>query len=286
MVQHTKFSSYDGKTSLFSLPNKIKLNNPILIAGFPGPGLVGSISINYIIKKLDMQHILCFESEFIVPGVIFMDGKLHHPFRIYSNIDGTICALICEAPIMINGMHSVLDTLAKWAEDIGIQDVFIIDGMAIQPRSSTDLNPQILSNVERSPIILSSDDNKIIDSINNNKNVNIESLIEGSTSFIGGIAGGLLSSSISHNISCSVIFIPTQSGIPDPEGAALTIEFLQNTIANNYFKVDTTELRKEGEEVKHKLSNLIKSIKQQQQQQQQEQSHLIHNGKHDPLMYS
>jgi proteasome assembly chaperone (PAC2) family protein len=66
MVQHTKFTSYDGKTCLFSLPNTIKLNNPILIAGFPGPGLVGSISINYVIKKIDMQQILCFESEFIV----------------------------------------------------------------------------------------------------------------------------------------------------------------------------------------------------------------------------
>ena len=281
MVQHTKFSSYDGKTSLFSLPNTIKLNNPILIAGFPGPGLVGSISINYVIKKLDMQQILCFESEFIVPGVIFMDGKLHHPFRIYSNLDGTICALICEAPIMINGMHSVLDALAKWAEDVGIKDVFVIDGMAIQPRSTTDVNPKVLSNVERIPIILSSDDGKFINSNTNKKNINIESLIEGSTSFIGGIIGGLLSSCISHNISCSVIFIPTQSGIPDPDGAALTLELLQNTIANNNFKVDTTELRKEGEEMKHKLNNLIKSIK-----QQQEQLHLIHDGKHDPIMYS
>ena len=281
MVQHTKFSSYDGKTSLFSLPNTIKLNNPLLIAGFPGPGLVGSISINYVIKKLDMQQIFCFESEFIVPGVIFMDGKLHHPFRIYSNLDGTICAVICEAPIMINGMHSVLDALATWAEDIGINDVFVIDGIAIRPGSSTDSNSKVLSNLERRPIILSSGDDKIINSNNNKPNLNIESLIEGSTTFIGGIAGGLLSSCISHNISCSVIFIPTQSGIPDPDGAALTIELLQNTIANNNFKVDTSELRKQGEEMKHKLNNLIKSIK-----QQQEQSQLIHDGKHDPIMYS
>jgi predicted ATP-grasp superfamily ATP-dependent carboligase len=61
----------------------------------------------------------------------------------------------------------------------------------------------------------------------------------------------------------------------------LTIELLQNIIANNNFKVDTTELRKEGEEMKHKLNNLIKSIK-----QQQEQSYLIHDGKHDSLLYS
>ena len=281
MVQHIKFSSYDGKTSLFSLPNTIKLNNPLLIAGFPGPGLVGSISINYVIKKLDMQQIFCFESEFIVPGVIFMDGKLHHPFRIYSNLDGTICAVICEAPIMINGMHSLLDALATWAEDIGIHDVFVIDGIAIPPGSITDSNSKVLSNLERRPIILSSSGDKIINSNNNKPDLNIESLIEGSTTFIGGIAGGLLSSCISHNISCSVIFIPTQSGIPDPDGAALTIELLQHTIANNNFKVDTSELRKQGEEMKHKLNNLIKSVK-----QQQEQSQLIHDGKHDPIMYS
>jgi len=68
---------------------------------------------------------------------------------------------------------------------------------------------------------------------------------------------------------------------PDPDGAALTIELLQIIIANNNFKVDTSELRKQGEEMKHKLNNLIKSIK-----QQQEQFQLIHDGKHDPIMYS
>jgi uncharacterized protein len=281
MVQHTKFSSYDGKTSLFSLPNTIKLNNPLLIAGFPGPGLVGSISINYVIKKLEMQQIFCFESEFIVPGVIFMDGKLHHPFRIYSNSEGTICAVVCEAPIMINGLHSVLDALATWAEDIGINNVFVIDGMSIGRVSDTEVNSPVISHSKRNPIILSSDESKIINSNNNKKDLNIESLIEGSSTFIGGIAGGLLSSCISHNISCSVIFIPTQSGIPDPDGAALTIELLQNTISNNNFRVDTTELKKQGEEMKHKLINLIKSIK-----QQQEQSQLIHDSKNDPIMYS
>ena len=281
MVQHTKFSSYDGKTSLFSLPNTIKLNNPLLIAGFPGPGLVGSISINYVIKKLEMQQIFCFESEFIVPGVIFMDGKLHHPFRVYSNSEGTICAVVCEAPIMIDGLHSVLDALAMWAEDIGINDVFVIDGMSIGQVSYTEVNSPVISHSTRNPIILSSDESKIINSNTNKKDLNIESLIEGSSTFIGGIVGGLLSSCISHNISCSVIFIPTQSGIPDPDGAALTIELLQNTISNNNFRVDTTELKKQGEEMKHKLINLIKSIK-----QQQEQSQLIHDSKNDPIMYS
>ncbi len=281
MVKHTKFSSYDGKTSLFSLPNTIKLNNPILIAGFPGPGLVGSISINYIIKKLEMHQIICFESEFIVPGVIFMDGKLHHPFRIYSNLEGTICALVCEAPIMVHGMHSVVDALAKWAEDIDVSEVFVIEGMTIRRVSNTDINSQQILNSERNPIILSSKERKIIHSNNRKENLNIHSLIEGSTTFIGGIVGGLLSSCLSHNISCSVIYIPTHTGIPDPDGAAITIELLENTIDNNNFKIDTTELRKEGQFIKEQLSNLIRSIK-----LQQDQSQLPPEVKQDAVMYS
>jgi uncharacterized protein len=281
MVKHTKFSSYDGKTSLFSLPNTIKLNNPILIAGFPGPGLVGSISINYIIKKLEMHQIICFESEFIVPGVIFMDGKLRHPFRIYSNLEGTICALVCEAPIMVHGMHSVVDALAKWAEDIDVSEVFVIEGMTIRRVSNTDINSQQILNSERNPIILSSKERKIIHSNNRKENLNIHSLIEGSTTFIGGIVGGLLSSCLSHNISCSVIYIPTRTGIPDPDGAAITIELLENTIDNNNFKIDTTELRKEGQFIKEQLSNLIRSIK-----LQQDQSQLPPEVKQDAVMYS
>ena len=39
--------------------NNLQKNKTILIAGFPGPGLVGSISTSYIIDKLNMHQIAC-----------------------------------------------------------------------------------------------------------------------------------------------------------------------------------------------------------------------------------
>ena len=78
------------------IQNKTKLNAPILIAGFPGPGLVGSISTSYIINKLHMHQIACVESEFIVPGVIYVGGKLRHPFRLYANKDGRNSFFYCK----------------------------------------------------------------------------------------------------------------------------------------------------------------------------------------------
>jgi uncharacterized protein len=181
---------------------------------------------------------------------------------------------------MVHGMHSVVDALAKWAEDIDVSEVFVIEGMTIRRVSNTDINSQQILNSERNPIILSSKERKIIHSNNRKENLNIHSLIEGSTTFIGGIVGGLLSSCLSHNISCSVIYISTHTGIPDPDGAAITIELLENTIDNNNFKIDTTELRKEGQFIKEQLSNLIRSIK-----LQQDQSQLPLEVKQDAVMY-
>ena len=51
----------EGKTTVRSIAKVIQkkksLDSPILIAGFPGPGLVGSISTSYIINRLHMEQI-------------------------------------------------------------------------------------------------------------------------------------------------------------------------------------------------------------------------------------
>ncbi len=87
----------DGKSQVKPLTkviqSKAKLDNPILIAGFPGAGMVGAISTSYVIEKLHMHQIACVESDYIVPGVIYVGGKLRHPFRLYANREGTVCVL-------------------------------------------------------------------------------------------------------------------------------------------------------------------------------------------------
>jgi len=49
---------------------------------------------------------------------------------------------------MIDGMHSALDAIATQAEDVGIDDVFVNDRIAIRPGSSTVSNSKVLSTLE------------------------------------------------------------------------------------------------------------------------------------------
>jgi uncharacterized protein len=268
----------NGKTRVKPLAKvvqrKKKLNSPILIAGFPGAGLVGSISTSYIINKLHMNQMACVESEFIVPGVIYAEGKLRHPFRLYSNEEGDVCVLVCEAPIMVHGMYSVLDTVVKWALNNKVKEVIVLDGIAVEG----------LPDSKRVPIILSSDGkaadaaNLIHDDNNNNNDVTNKeekedddgSSIYPTTAFIGGIAGGILSSCLSNGIASKALLIFAARGMPDPEGSAILIESLSKITNNESLKIDTQQLRKQGASLKTRMEKIIQSFAEQQQGQQQQ----------------
>ena len=267
-------SGTEGKTTVRPLAkviqNKIKLDSPILIAGFPGPGLVGSISTSYIINRLHMEQIACVESEFIVPGVIYAEGKLRHPFRLYSNEEGNVCVLVCEAPIMIQGMHSVLDTVTKWALNNKVKQVMVLDGIAAEG----------IPNLKRTPIIMSSD-GEVADAASLIQDIDepidkeaqagfdSERNIYPTTAYIGGLAGGLLSSCLSNGLASKALFISSTRGIPDPEGAAILLESLDKITDNKSLEIDTQHLRKQGVALRARMEKIIQSLRGQQQQPQE-----------------
>jgi uncharacterized protein len=256
--------------------DKLQNSKSVLIAGFPGPGLVGSISTSYIIDKLNMHQIACVESQYISPGVIFIDGKLRHPFRLYANEAGNVCVLVCEAPLMINGIHSVLDTVMDWAIKNTIQEVLVLDGVPVQGIPRSDRHTTILQSTEMENNITNDNNNKKEGniSISDNKgqiqsnfnNSAIEESLKKYTTFIGGIAGGLLSACLSNQIPCAAILVPSSSGIPDPEGAALLIESYNSIIKDENLKIDPTQLKEQGQILKRQLEQIIKSEQEQREQ--------------------
>jgi uncharacterized protein len=269
-----KAENDNGKTRVKSIiavrQNKIRLNNPILIAGFPGPGLVGSISTSHIIEQLHMHQIACVESEFIVPGVIYIAGKIRHPFRLYSNQEGNVCVLVCEAPIMIQGIHSVLDTVVKWAKENEVREVMVLEGIPVEGIPDSSRKPMILSSAIRED---NNNDSFYKDDTGEKKDFSFSSPPTSNTTFIAGISGGLLSSCLSNGIACKAVLIPASSGIPDPEGAAILIESISNITDNDSLKrIDAKQLREKGANLKRQMTETIRAVREQQSREHQEQS--------------
>lgn len=297
----TDIAAVDGKTTIKltkafkNNKTKLKNNNPILIAGFPGPGFVGSIATSYIIDKLNMQQIACVESQFISPGVIYVDGKLRHPFRLYANVHHNVCVLVCEAPILIHGIYSLLDTVIRWSINNHVKEVLVLEGIPVQGLPNSDREPIVLSGNEEDENVTSArvDDNNNGDISGNTIQFQDQQVGKGNkitngqsnehTAFIGGISGGLLSSCLSNGIQCTAVLIPAPSGIPDPEGAAIMIEAISKITDNEDLKIDVKKLRDEGASLKLRMQEIIRSVQDQQQQadhqvnqEQQEQQKSIY----------
>lgn len=247
---------------------KNNLDSPILIAGFPGTGLVGSISTSYIINKLHMNQIACVESQYIVPGVIYSEGKLRHPCRVYANEKGDVCVLVCEAPIIIEGMYSVLDAVSKWILNNKVKEVMVLDGIAVEGLPDSKRAPMILSsNGRQADAANLIDDNEVKSkeqgiAVDNNN-------IYPTTAFVGGMAGGILSSCLSNGIPCKAMLIYAARGIPDPEGAAILIESVSRIADNESLKIDTQQLRNQGANIRANMEKIIQSYARQQQGQTQ-----------------
>jgi uncharacterized protein len=259
----------DGRTTVKPVPPQqiqkrymnSKLDFPILIAGFSGPGVVGSISANYIIEQLHMRQISYVESEFIMPAVIYIGGNLRHPFRIYANDFGNVCVLVCEIPVMSVGIYSVLNTVVKWAKNVGVKEIMVLEGISV-------VDQGVILDTDRKAIILSNDadtidDNRFLRHVDKEDNTRSK-LYDGA--YVTGISGGLLAACLSNGIACKGLVVPTSANIPDPEGAAILLESV-NTLGNESIKIDVDPLRKWATNLKERLQEMNKAILRQQQVQ-------------------
>ncbi len=191
---------------------------------------------------------------------------------MYSNEKGDICVLVCEAPVMIQGMYSVLDTVMKWALNNKVKEVMVLDGMGIEGLPDSNRTPIILSSDGREADAANLIHNDTIDVKNKEERVaDNGSSVYPTTAFIGGLSGGILSSCLSNGIASKAILIYAARGIPDPDGAAILIESLGKITNNESLKIDTQALREQGASLKNRMEKIIQSYAEQQQQGQQEQ---------------
>jgi uncharacterized protein len=101
-----------------------------MILGFAGAGLVGGIAVNHIVEQLEMEKIAHVRSRFIPPAVIFSEGQLQYPFRIYASADRKLCAVLCELPLRSDGFYPISQILLDWAEHQGVSELIILEGFA------------------------------------------------------------------------------------------------------------------------------------------------------------
>ena len=214
---------------------KIELKNPIIFAGFVGAGLVGPVAINHIIEKLKMDEIGVMRSKYLPPSTVFMKGRLRHPFRFYSNQEGTVCAIICEITLRMEGLYSLVASILDWAAEKGSKEIVILDGVA-----STEHDDKAYCAAEE-------------DLIRTMADKDISMIPQG---FITGIPGGILNECLVREIQGLTLLAKADKVAPDSAAAATLIEALNRLYDMN---IDTADLQKDQERIDRKSTRLNSS---------------------------
>lgn len=211
---------------------KRELKSPVIFAGFVGAGLVGPVAINHIIEKLEMDEIAVMRSKHLPPSTVFMRGRLRHPFRFYANKEGTICAIICEITLRMEGLYSLVASILDWAAAKGSKEIVILDGVA-----STEHDDKAYCAAEE-------------DLVRTMADKDISMIPQG---FITGIPGGILNGCLVREIQGLTLLAKASRDTTDSGAAATLIEALNRFYDTD---IDTTDLQEEKDRIHSEFSEL------------------------------
>lgn len=217
----------------------ISLNKPILLEGFPGVGMVGTISVMYMVKELDME--LCgYLSEKFPPFCTIHEGVPLPPARIYQSKKHNILAVISEFAIPLDVAHDVSTEIIKWAKSNGVRRIYSLGGASIKTKDSEEKVFGIATTEETRKLL---EDN------------GIALIREGATT---GVTGVLLAKAFIERIPVISLLAPTRGLGVDLISAAVIIDKFSQI---ERIPISTKKLIEEGAKIEKTLQKVLESAK-------------------------
>lgn len=218
---------------------KIKLYKKIdkdatIIEGFPGIGLIGTITTEFLIEHLNAEFIGHFEYDDFPATAAIHKGKLIHPMGIFYDKKNNL--VILHTILSSNGLEwKIADAIFDFYNQIKAKQIISVEGVS---------SANILKTVN---MYCFSTNKKYFDQL---KKLNLTPLME---SIIVGVTSALLlKSTKNHNLTC--IFAQTNTNLPDSKSSAKIIEILDKFIG---LDVDYKPLLKQAKEFEGKLKTLL-----------------------------
>ena len=194
----------------------IEANNPILIEGLPGLGLVGKIAIRYLIKQLKAQKFAYLYSPHF-PYFVLVNKKgnvrLLRGAFYYVKTDGPNDVMLFTGDSQsqtIEGQYEIADKMLAFAKKHNVQTIATIGGY----RMETQGKPKV---------IVAGTNQVILD-----KALAAGAMVSPTGSPIVGTAGLILGLARFKKIDALCLLGETRGYLPDPLAARSVIEVLKN----------------------------------------------------------
>ena len=230
------------KTTVIKELANVELKNPILVEGFPGLGMVGSIATKYLVNQLKAQKLAVLHSPHF-PYHVVVDKKggarlLRGEFYFLKKEIGENDFIFLTGDSQsqtIEGQFEVANSILDFAEKKKVKTVITIGGY----RNEFKGTPNVVA-VSTNPVLLE-------------KALNAKAVSSEAGTPIVGTAGLLLGLAKFRTMDAVCLLGETRGYLPDPTTAKTVIEILQRLLG---IDVDLKGLDEEIERSKEILGKM------------------------------
>lgn len=199
----------------------VQANNPVLIEGLPGLGLVGKIAIRYLIKQLKAQKFAYLYSPHF-PYFVLVNKKgnvrLLRGAFYYVKTNGANDILLFTGDSQsqtIEGQYEIADSMLAFAKKHGVGTIVTIGGY----RMESEAKPKV---------IVAGTSQEVL-----GKALGAGATLSPSGSPIVGTAGLILGLARFKKISALCLLGETRGYLPDPQAARSVLEVLRGMFSFN-----------------------------------------------------
>ena len=210
---------------------QVEPNNPILIEGLPGLGLVGKIAIRYLIKKLNAKKFAHLYSPHF-PYFVLVNKKgsvrlLRGAFYLWKNEHGPNDLILFTGDSQsqtIEGQYEIADCMLDFSQKYNVKTIVTIGGYRMETKDKPN-------------VFAAATDRELL-----NKALDAGAALSSSGSPIVGTAGLILGLARFKKINALCLLGETRGYLPDPLAARSVLEVLKSAFN---FDADLTDMNKE-----------------------------------------
>jgi uncharacterized protein len=223
-----------------TVTDDIALDEPMLVEGLPGVGLVGKIVADHLVDSFEMDYYAAVRCDG-VPQVGVYRGErstLRPPVRLHADAERNLLVLQSDVPVSPSEATGFADCITNWLADNDVTPLYL-SGLPDQ----SDGIPEVYG-------VATGAGNDLLDE------AGIVPPVEGG--LVSGPTGALLSRAERNDHTSVGLIVETNPQFPDPEAARAMLEGAIEPLAG--IDTDTDDLAEQAEEIQEARERLAERM--------------------------
>ncbi len=220
----------------------LEFDEPTLVEGLPGVGLVGKIATDHLVQALEMEYYGAVHCDGLPQVAVYEQGErtLRPPVRIYADEDRDLLALQSDIPVSPGSAPHFADCLVGFFDDVNALPL-CLSGLPQQKEGA----PKLYG---------------VGTGVGADRLAELDIAAPAESGLISGPTGAVLAEAGEQNVDTVGLIVQANAKFPDPEAArTLLLEGIE-PLAD--IKIDTDRLVEQAEEIAKAREQLAKRMQQ------------------------